>query len=95
MIPTDPSQSDVYISEKNLKGALNNDIVAVDVTYSKNGKPEGKVVQIERDKIERISTKEEKVRQLLELLHIYQVSPIHLVDVLGEYVDNYVCDFNF
>ena len=46
LIPTDPSQSDVYISEKNLKGALNNDVVAVDVTYSKNGKPEGKVVQV-------------------------------------------------
>ena len=46
LIPTDPKESDVYIAEKNLKGALNNDVVAVDVTYAKNGKPEGKVIQI-------------------------------------------------
>ena len=46
LIPTDPKETDVYISEKNLKGALNNDVVAVDVTYAKNGKPEGKVIQI-------------------------------------------------
>ena len=46
MIPTDPNETDVYISEKNLKGALNNDVVAVDVTFAKNGKPEGKVIQV-------------------------------------------------
>lgn len=46
LVPTDPKETDVYISEKNLKGAINNDIVAVDVTFSKSGKPEGKVVQI-------------------------------------------------
>jgi len=46
LIPTNPNETDVYISEKNLKGALNNDIVAVDVTFGKNGKPEGKVIQV-------------------------------------------------
>lgn len=56
---------------------------------------EGKVVQIERDLINRISNKEEKVKQLLDLLYSHQVSPIHLVDILGEYVDSYVYDFDF
>ena len=56
---------------------------------------EGKVIQVERDFIKRISNKEEKVKELLNLLHTYQVSPIHLVDIIGEYVDNYVYDFNF
>lgn len=55
---------------------------------------EGSVVQVERDLIRRISNKEEKVKELLDLVHKYQVSPIHLVDILGEYVDNYVSDFN-
>ena len=55
---------------------------------------EGSVIQIERDLIRRISSKEEKVKQLLELVHKYQVSPIHLVDIIGEYVDNYISDFN-
>jgi len=55
---------------------------------------EGKVVQIERDSINKISNKEEKVKELLDLVYRYQVSPIHLVDILGEYVDEYVSDFN-
>lgn len=55
---------------------------------------EGNVVKIERDFISKISNNEEKVKGLLKLLYNYQVSPIHLVDILGEYVDNYVSDFN-
>ena len=55
---------------------------------------EGNVVKIERNLIRRISNKEDKVKNLLNLVHNYQVSPIHLVDILGEYVDNYVSDFN-
>lgn len=55
---------------------------------------QGSVIKIERDLIRGISNKEEKVKELLNLVHKYQVSPIHLVDILGEYVDNYVSDFN-
>ncbi len=55
---------------------------------------EGEVVRIERDSINKISNKEEKVKELLNLVHKNQVSPIHLVDILGEYVDRYVSDFN-
>ncbi|MDU5109047.1 MAG: DUF6514 family protein [Clostridium sp.] len=55
---------------------------------------DGEVVAIERDYIEKISNIEDKVRELLSLIHNYQVSPVHLVDILGEYVDNYVVDFN-
>lgn len=55
---------------------------------------EGNIISIERDFISKISNNEEKVRELLRLLYNYQVSPIHLVDILGEYVDNYVSDFN-
>lgn len=54
----------------------------------------GNVIKIERDFISKISNNEEKVMELLKLLYNYQVSPIHLVDILGEYVDNYVSDFN-
>ncbi|VYU59585.1 hypothetical protein [Clostridium tertium] len=55
---------------------------------------DGNVITIERDYIGKISTIEDKVRELLSLIHNYQVSPVHLVDILGEYVDNYVMDFN-
>ena len=55
---------------------------------------EGEVVWIERDSISKISNKEENVKALLDLVYKYQVSPVHLVDILGEYVDNYISDFN-
>ena len=54
---------------------------------------EGVLVNIERDKIRKISNIKEKVNNLLEIIHKNKVSPIHIVDILGEYVDNYVIDF--
>lgn len=55
---------------------------------------EGILVNIERDEIRKISNIKEKVDNLLEIIHKNKVSPIHIVDILGEYVDNYVIDFN-
>lgn len=55
---------------------------------------EGILVNIERDEIRKISNIKEKVNNLLEIIHKNKVSPIHIVDILGEYVDNYVIDFN-
>ncbi|MBQ6820664.1 MAG: hypothetical protein IJO26_05155 [Clostridium sp.] len=55
---------------------------------------EGKIVNLERDYIKKISNNKKKVNDLLELIYKYQVSPIHLIDILGEYTDNYVSDFN-
>lgn len=55
---------------------------------------EGILVNIERDEIRKISNIKEKVNNLLEIIHKNKVSPIHIVDILGEYVDNYVMDFS-
>ncbi|MBM6860819.1 hypothetical protein H9X78_10025 [Clostridium saudiense] len=52
------------------------------------------LVNIERDSVDIISTKENKVRSILELLYKNNVSPIHLIDVIGSYVDECVEDFN-
>lgn len=54
---------------------------------------DGNLINIERDQIKKISSIEEKVNNLLDLIHRNKVSPIHIVDILGEYVDNYVTDF--
>lgn len=56
---------------------------------------EGVLVKIERDEIRKISNIKEKVQGLLEIVHKNKVSPIHIVDILGEYVDNYLIDFNY
>ena len=52
-----------------------------------------KLIYIERNEIRKISNVKSKVNGLLNLLNENTVSPIHLVDVLGSYVDEYVVDF--
>lgn len=53
------------------------------------------LINIERDLVEKISPNKDKVEVLVEKLHKYEVSPIHLIDVIGEDVDNCVADFAF
>ena len=52
------------------------------------------ITGIERAGIEYISPYMHKVYALLSKLHSNNVSPIHLVDVIGEYVDDYTYDFD-
>lgn len=52
------------------------------------------IAKIERESIERISPHRYKVHNLLKFINDNTVSPIHLIDVLGEYIDQYTLDFN-
>lgn len=54
----------------------------------------GQTVNINKDNIKLISNNRDKVYDLLKLLYKNQVSPIHLIEILGEYVDEYIYDFN-
>lgn len=47
-----------------------------------------------KDSIELISPNEKKVREVLDILYKNGVSPIHLVDIAGEFVDECVNDFS-
>lgn len=47
-----------------------------------------------KDSIDLISPIEEKVNALLKMLYENQVSPIHLIDIIGPYADEYVSDFD-
>lgn len=64
------------------------------IEVEKEGLIENKRINIEKDSVEIISPDEEKVRGLMNLLYNHKVSPIHLIDIIGEYVDAYVSDFN-
>lgn len=55
---------------------------------------QGVLVNVERDLIHKISCQLEKVKELLCILYKEEVSPIHLVDVIGDKVDEYVSEFN-
>lgn len=54
----------------------------------------GKQVDFISEKVERISPIKEKVIMILEKLKENKVSPIHLIDIIGEEVDNCIFDFN-
>lgn len=51
-------------------------------------------VNLERERIEVISTHRHKVKQLIIKLFNNQVSPYHLIDLIGNYVDEYAYEFD-
>lgn len=53
----------------------------------------GEVINIITEEVKIISHLRDKVRGILENLSQNEVSPIHLVDIIGEEVDNCVFDF--
>ncbi len=55
---------------------------------------DGSVVGIQRDCVENISPQRHKVKNLLKLLYDNTVSPIHMIDILGDYIDEYTSDFD-
>ena len=53
-----------------------------------------KNIHLEREKIEVISPHRYKVKQLLSKLYNNQVSPHHLIDIIGSYADEYAYEFD-
>lgn len=53
-----------------------------------------KNVNLERERIDMVSAHKHKVKQILIKLYNNQVSPIHLLDVVGEYADQHVYEFD-
>lgn len=52
------------------------------------------VVCIERDCVQNISPQRYKVKNLIKMLYDNTVSPIHMIDILGDYIDEYIIDFD-
>lgn len=55
---------------------------------------DGSIVNIERDNVKSISPHRHKVHDLLKVLYDNCVSPVHLIEILGEYIDEYIVDFH-
>lgn len=52
------------------------------------------IINIERNAVEGISPQPHKVYDLVNILYNNLVSPLHLVDIIGEFVDLYIEDFD-
>lgn len=55
---------------------------------------DGLVTGIERDYVKNISPHRYKVHSMLKMLCDNTVSPIHLIDIIGESTDYYISDFD-
>lgn len=51
-------------------------------------------IEAYRESVDVISPIRHKVEQLQKILYKAEVSPIHLIDIIGEYVDECVADFD-
>lgn len=77
-----------------LISTLYNDIEAYGIEIDRVDSKEGEILKREYDSVELISPCKAKVQDLIDKLYKYEVSPIHLIDVIGEYVDKCVSDFD-
>lgn len=73
---------------------LNSSIQSYGIEIERQDFEDDTLVNVERNKIDNISPHKQKVESLMKILHSGSVSPIHLVDILSETVDNYICDFD-
>ncbi|MGL4874696.1 MAG: DUF6514 family protein [Clostridium sp.] len=51
------------------------------------------IIDSYKESVELISPNEKKVKELLKKLYENQVSPLHLIDIAGEMIDESVSDF--
>lgn len=70
-----------------------NNVQAYGIKIERVDIKDGVIINRVEDEVEHISNKYYKVKGLLNMLYKNKVSPIHLVDIIGEYVDTWVNDF--
>lgn len=88
---------DYRMMRSNLKLTYNNEILEVQsygIEIERQDVINDRVIGIERDSVINISPDRHKIHNLLKLLHGNTVSPIHLVDVIGSFVDEYISDYD-
>lgn len=71
-----------------------NDEIAYGIVIEKLSIDNNQVIDISRECVELVSPIRDKVEKLQKMLYNYEVSPIHLIDVAGEYIDKCVLDFD-
>lgn len=70
-----------------------NYVQAYGIEAERKDMSDGVIVNVERESVKVISPERHKVHNLLKILCDNSVSPIHFIDVLGEYIDEYANDF--
>ncbi len=82
-------KSDLYISwqEEDIK------VQSYGIEIIRKDFQKEQLTNLESNNIRHISPHRYKVHNLLKMLYEQTVSPIHLIDIIGEYTDEYVVDY--
>ena len=76
------------MTEKNIRNRQ-----ALGIEIERQDFNDGEVINLERDYVSLVADEEKKANDLLVLLFNNLVSPIHLVDIVGEYSDLCAAEF--
>ena len=76
------------ITESNIKSRQ-----AFGIEIERQDFKDGEVINLERDTVKLVAKEEKKAHDILLLLFNNLVSPIHLVDIVGEYSDLCAAEF--
>lgn len=73
---------------------VNSELQSYGIEIERKDIVKGKTVNLERDGVYNISPQRHKVQELVKLLYNNGVSPINAIEILGDYVDEYIVDFD-
>ncbi|AGK98393.1 DUF6514 family protein [Clostridium pasteurianum] len=73
---------------------VNSDVQSYGIEIERMDIVNGKTVNLERDGVYNISPQRYKVQELVKLLYNNDVSPINAIEIIGDYVDEYIVDFD-
>ncbi|MDF2505314.1 MULTISPECIES: DUF6514 family protein [Clostridium] len=73
---------------------VNSEVQSYGIEIERQDIINGKTINLERDSVYNISPQRYKVQELTKLLYDNDVSPINSIEILGEYVDEYISDFD-
>lgn len=65
-------------------------IIEYGIEARREDKSEGDIIKVEKKQIKNISSDQDRMDEIINLLSRNQVSPIHLQDILSDYIDRYV-----
>lgn len=65
-------------------------IIEYGIEVRREDKSKGDIINIVKNQIRSVSSDKERIEELLNLLSRNEVSPIHLQDILNDYIDRYL-----
>ena len=65
-------------------------IIEYDIEAKREDKSQGNIIKIVKSQIKNISSDQDRMDEIINLLWRNEVSPIHLQDILSDYIDKYV-----